>query len=112
MALHITHTIMIDDLSGHCAQRSANGRWSVTGHPARTFTRDQAITALSIAEALALAPPPDHRLWLFINNWRAELDLPPLDPTDRSVRDAAPSAKTTAAPRNPATVKQHEVNPS
>ncbi|KAB8192585.1 hypothetical protein FH608_024090 [Nonomuraea phyllanthi] len=100
MGIRITDTTMTATRSGHTATRGANGRWSVTGHPGRAFTRNQAVTALTLAEALATNPPPADRMWWHINDWRAELDLPPLSPTTHPARDAASSAKTPAAPRH------------
>ncbi|MEV6985000.1 hypothetical protein AB0M95_27595 [Sphaerisporangium sp. NPDC051017] len=90
------------------------GAWQVTGYPGRRFTRDQAITALTLTEVLAAGPRPRDEMWRhMIDAWRAELDLPPLTyAPDRPVRDATPSAKTTAAPRNPAHSKANEVTPS
>jgi hypothetical protein len=58
MALRITHdamTLVIGNhvvatarFSGHAAA-DGNGGWIVPAYPARLFTRDQAITALTIA---------------------------------------------------------------
>ncbi|MGC5011384.1 hypothetical protein ACLQ2R_11515 [Streptosporangium sp. DT93] len=110
MSLHITATTMTEEASGHRAHRAADDGWIVTAHPGRTFTRDQAITALTIAEILALAPPAEDPLWLFVNGWQAELDLPPLTNLPHGTRPH--SAKNTAAPRNPATINQHEVTSS
>ncbi|MFF3442113.1 hypothetical protein [Streptosporangium sp. NPDC002721] len=112
MSLRITATTMTEEASGHRAHRAADGGWIVTGHPGRIFTRDQAITALTIAEVLALAPPPEDPLWLFVNGWRAELDLPPLTPANLLYGTRPQSAKTTAAPRNPARSNTYEVTSS
>lgn len=53
--------------------------WSVTWLPGRALTRDQAITAMTIAEVVAENPElwddPDHRMWLFVDGWAAEVGL-------------------------------------
>ncbi|RBQ18366.1 hypothetical protein DP939_21105 [Spongiactinospora rosea] len=82
MSLRIDETLMTCDRSGQQAVRRADGRWTVTGHPGRTFDRDQAITALTIGEVLAIDPPPSDPIWLFVPGWQAEL--------------AGPTATTTA----------------
>jgi hypothetical protein len=51
--------------------------WHITGHPDRVFTRDQAITAMLIAEVEALNLPPTDRTWRHVAQWRAEIGLPP-----------------------------------
>jgi hypothetical protein len=49
-----------------------NGAWIVTTHTARLFTRDQAITALTLAERLAVGYRDDDQ---FVKSWRKELFL-------------------------------------
>ena len=49
-----------------------NGAWIVSTHPARLFYRDQAITALTLAERLAAGFGDDDP---FVKCWRAELFL-------------------------------------
>jgi hypothetical protein len=51
--------------------------WHVTAHPGRVFTRDQAVTAMLIAEVEALNLPADDRTWRHVAQWRAEIGLPP-----------------------------------
>jgi hypothetical protein len=54
------------------AAADGNGAWIVSTHPARRYTYNQAITALTLAERLAAgfgdADP-------FVKSWRAELFL-------------------------------------
>jgi hypothetical protein len=38
------------------------GAWIVSDRPGRLFTRDQAITALTVTELLAIGHRPDHSL--------------------------------------------------
>jgi hypothetical protein len=42
------------------ATADGNGAWIVSTHPARLFTRNQAITALTLAELLATGYPREH----------------------------------------------------
>ena len=53
---------------------AANGHsaWIVSCHPGRLFTRDQAITAMVLAERLAVGYGDDD---LFVIGWRKELGL-------------------------------------
>lgn len=55
--------------------------WSVTWLPGRALTRDQAITAMTIAEAITQHPntahPASHRWHQFLQSWAAELGLTP-----------------------------------
>lgn len=78
MSTKITDTEMTSDLTRHAA-RAADGGWAVSWLPGRTLTRDEAITAMTIAEAVAehaddLADPA-HKLWWHMNGWAAELGL-------------------------------------
>jgi hypothetical protein len=71
MAIHITDdtmTLMIDNrvvatarFSGHAAA-DGGGAWIVSTHPARLFTRDQAITALTVVELGDSGYPNGHLL--------------------------------------------------
>ncbi|MFC7382802.1 hypothetical protein [Sphaerisporangium rhizosphaerae] len=129
MGLHITPAAMTltptgpvvpDGAATTAAAEYRGGAWQVTGHPGRRFTRDQAITALTLAELLTDPTPANEMRLVVINDLRAELDLPPLTTADAgtntgtgTTRDAASSAKTTAAPRHPArSNNSHEVTPS
>jgi hypothetical protein len=58
MTLHITDDTMTVGMGGRVvatarfsehAAADGNGAWIVSAHPARLFTRDQAITALTVA---------------------------------------------------------------
>jgi hypothetical protein len=71
MAIHITGdtmTLKTGDrvvatarFSQHAAA-DGNGAWIVSTHPARLFTRDQAITALTVAELGESEYPDSHPL--------------------------------------------------
>jgi hypothetical protein len=54
------------------AAGDGNGAWIVSTHPARLFTRNQAITALTLAECLAAGYGDNDP---FVKSWRAELFL-------------------------------------
>ena len=56
------------------SQAAADGQsaWVVSGLPSRLFTRDQAITAMVLAERLAAGCGEDD---LFVIGWREELGL-------------------------------------
>jgi hypothetical protein len=49
-----------------------HGAWIVSSHPGRLFTRNQAITAMVLAERLAVGHGDDD---LFVIGWREELSL-------------------------------------
>ncbi|MEU7832875.1 hypothetical protein [Nonomuraea sp. NPDC049129] len=134
MSLSITDTRMTSDGCPNVAELLTGG-WTVTGYPGRLFDRNQAITAMLLAELLALTLPADGRNALLAHCWRTELDIteadgphtPTADPTTtdrpdetRSDRastltaswDAASSAKTTTAPQNSANHQAAEVHSS
>ena len=54
------------------AAADGQGAWIVSGLPRRLFTRDQAITAMVLAERLAAGHGDDD---LFVIGWREELGL-------------------------------------
>ena len=54
------------------AAADGNGAWIVSTHPARLFSRSQAITALTLAERLAVGHGDDDPL---VKSWRKELFL-------------------------------------
>ena len=68
MSLHITNDRITSDEVDATA-RCDDGFWWVDGYPGRAFDRDQAITAMTIAEELA-RPHPNA---LLIESLRSEL---------------------------------------
>ncbi|MFG1976446.1 hypothetical protein ACGFJC_44555 [Nonomuraea fuscirosea] len=123
MSLSITDTHMTSDGCPNVAELLAGG-WTVTGYPGRLFDRNQAITAMLLAELLALTVPTDERL---VHGWRTELGITETDGphADRPVEkrsdrastltaswDAASSAKTTTAPQNSTAHQAAEVHSS
>ncbi|MDF5751952.1 hypothetical protein [Spongiactinospora sp. TRM90649] len=87
MSLRISEELMSCDRSGQRAVRRADGRWTVSGYGGRAFDRDQAITALTLGEVLAISPPPGDPIWLFVPGWRAELGTAPTVPTGMTRAD-------------------------
>lgn len=84
MALHITETEMACTTIPAYAVLTEHRKWALHLLPnelaalhMRCFNRNAAITALTLAEVLALNPAPDSPLRHAIANWRAELNLPP-----------------------------------
>ena len=81
MAIRIDEDIMTLTVDGEivatarCTRRAVaycNSAWIVSTYTAREFSRDQAITALSIAERLAVGFGDDDP---FVKGWREELFL-------------------------------------
>ena len=63
--------IAIARYSSHAAA-DGQGAWIVSDHPSRLFTRNQAITAMVLAERLATGHGDDDP---FVIGWREELGL-------------------------------------
>jgi hypothetical protein len=78
----ITDTEMTSDLTPHTARFDpdaaavGSGAWIVSWLPQRLLTRNQAITAMTLAEAVAAHPAsPGSQWWPFIQGWAAELGV-------------------------------------
>jgi hypothetical protein len=76
MALRITDTTITSDVPV-CTEVAQlhEGQWRVTGYRGRAFDRNQAITAMTLAEVYAQNPPPEHPIWRHVPGWRRELGL-------------------------------------
>lgn len=61
MSLTITDTAITSDITSVEAHPGLSGKWTVTGYPGRRFDRNQAITAMTIAEERA-RPNPNRAL--------------------------------------------------
>jgi hypothetical protein len=72
MALEIGGAIIATARFSKDAAADGNGAWIVSAHPARLFTRSQAITALTLAERSAAGFGEDDPLVVI---WRKELFL-------------------------------------
>ncbi|MDX3101098.1 hypothetical protein [Nonomuraea angiospora] len=103
MGLTITDTHMTSDGCPNVAELHAGG-WTVTGYPGRLFDRNQAITAMLLAELLALTAGHDITQADGPHAPTAD-DRPDETRSDRTSPlttdwDAASSAKTTTAPQH------------
>jgi hypothetical protein len=70
---------MTSEQTRHTARAAAGGGWSVSWLPGRTLTQNQAVTAMTIAEAVVthvdeLADSAS-RWWLHVDGWAAELGI-------------------------------------
>jgi hypothetical protein len=72
MTLTIDDKLVATARFSEYAAADGNGAWIVSTHPARLFTRNQAITALTLAERLAIGYGNNDP---FVTNWRKELIL-------------------------------------
>jgi hypothetical protein len=72
LALEVNETVIATARFSPYAAADGNGAWIVSTHPARLFSRHQAVTALTLAERLAAGYGDDDP---FVQSWRAELFL-------------------------------------
>jgi hypothetical protein len=72
MTLVIDGEIVATARHSQHAAAGGYGAWIVSTHPARLFTRNQAITAVTLGERLAAGYGDDDP---FVKSWRAELFL-------------------------------------
>ena len=72
MTLEVDDRVVATARFSQHAAADGNGAWIVSTHPARLFNRDQAITALTLAERLAAGFGDDDP---FVKSWREELFL-------------------------------------
>ena len=72
----ITDTSMNSPATPHTATATGGG-WTVSWLPGRTLTRDQATTAMVIANIIGGrgVPRADDPIWLHLDGWAAELGL-------------------------------------
>jgi hypothetical protein len=70
MSLTVDGEIIATARCARCAVAYGNSAWIVSTYPARLFSRDQAITALTLAERLAAGFGDDDP---FVQSWREEL---------------------------------------
>jgi hypothetical protein len=72
MALEVNGAVVATARFSKDAAADGNGAWIVSTHPLRLFYRDQAITALTLAERVAAGFGDDDP---FVKSWRKELFL-------------------------------------
>jgi hypothetical protein len=72
----ITDTTMTSPATPHTATATGGG-WQVSWLPGRTLDRNQATTAMVIANIVGDTgvPRADDPVWLFLDGWAAELGL-------------------------------------
>jgi hypothetical protein len=75
MSIKISDQQMASGQTPHSAGMTADG-WTVTWLPGRTLTRNQATTAMVLAERVSHgARDQHHKDWPFIEGWAEELGL-------------------------------------
>ena len=76
MSTRITDTAMSSTSTDHTARRThPTGQWRVSWLPRRLLTRNEAVTAMTIAEVVASRPARGNRIWSAVATMAAELDL-------------------------------------
>ena len=72
----ITETTLTSPATSHTATATGGG-WQVSWLPGRTFTQDQAATAMVIANLVGSkgVPRADDPIWMHLDGWAAELGL-------------------------------------
>jgi hypothetical protein len=84
MSLLITENHMSSEHTPHTAEFTGEG-WRLSWLPDRLLDRDQATTAMVIAETVARTElHPGDRMWFFLTSWAAELDLAGPDAVTRA----------------------------
>jgi hypothetical protein len=77
--VRISGTEMTSEQTRHTARAAAGGGWAVSWLPGRTLTQNQAVTAMTIAEAVVVhageLADSLSRWWLHIDRWAAELGI-------------------------------------
>lgn len=74
MAIKFCPHVIVSDVTTHTAVRGPDG-WDLSWLPGRRFSRDQATTAMVLAEALVCATDPQDWIWGHVANWMAELGI-------------------------------------
>jgi len=98
MTLTIHDTTMTSSSTPHAARLTPGEQrtWEVSWLPGRPLTRNEAITAMTLAEACSPAEARDRsRLWPHIRGWAAELGMTADQAVTRSA--ALPTWCATAA---------------
>jgi hypothetical protein len=78
MAIKITDAEMTSDDTRHAAKATEDG-WAVSWLPGRSLTQNQAVTAMTVAEAVIVhadeLTDTASRWWLHIGQWATELGI-------------------------------------
>ena len=75
MALHIDDDLITSDACSPRAVRRPQGGWIVDGRLGM-YSRNQAITAMTLHEVYARNEPPDDPIWVHVAAWERELEEP------------------------------------
>jgi hypothetical protein len=75
VATRIMDSVMFSDQTRHTAEKQPDGTWILSWLPGRPLTRNQAITGMTIAEAVSRGLQPGDRLWPHLDGWASELGL-------------------------------------
>jgi hypothetical protein len=78
MPVTIHDRTMTSDSTSHAARLAPGTQhhWEVSWLPGRRLTRNEAITAMTLAEACSTTAPPErNRLWPHIRSWADELGI-------------------------------------
>ncbi|MFR9751947.1 hypothetical protein ACL02S_13060 [Nocardia sp. 004] len=71
----VSASTMTSDETTHMARCVGGDRWVVSWLPGRTVTGRQAVTAMTIASAVAATPIPSTVEWAFLDHLALELGL-------------------------------------
>lgn len=88
MATTITGVLMTSDQTRQWAVAAGvitpgSGYWHISWLPGDGVSREQAITAMTLAEVVATCDvSPEGRWWPFVEGWAAELHLAPQQAVD------------------------------
>ena len=91
MTITIGDDRMTSDVTAHFAELVAAGGWRVSWLPGRTVSRDEATTAMTLAEMVARGVRDGDRHWPFVVGWAQELGLSGAQAAER-VRETPPAS--------------------
>lgn len=75
VGVRVAGNLMAGHRTRHTATQSDDGTWQVSWLPDRPLTRDQATTAMVLAEIAELEPRPGDPLWQHVTGFAHELGL-------------------------------------
>jgi len=95
-----TDTTITSSATPHTATATGGG-WTVSWLPGRTLDRNQAITAMTIADMVGSAEVPraDDPVWLHLDGWAAELS--PTAPRAMAQASMPPGDRNSEARQEP-----------
>jgi hypothetical protein len=101
MSLHIGGQVMTSEITAHWAVQIPGrpGYWLVSWLAGRVLDRNQAITAMTLAETVTTHPTPDERSRWVYGGWAEELGVP-LVQAQASILAHPPAMPTMATGRD------------